>query len=176
MFPPKGQNSDYLRFELGSCIINSTNFSLNIIIRICTSTQKMNILLLFLLAMTALAIEREDSPFQCKLYLYSSKPDPQNLFDETRAFVLPYDYDNFYWCQVKFPLQQPDFALMKYGPQYYEKPINSVKYVVAQGRSCSTNCWLVVNVKSFTGEPLIPGEIYTLDKCEKDIWINCDYV
>jgi len=65
-----------------------------------------------------------------------------------------------------------------YTTQYYEKPINSVKYIVAQGNQCDL-CWIVGIARgdpnSMIVDPPTPGEIYTFDKCLNYVEINCDY-
>ena len=43
------------------------------------------LLILGLFAMLTMALE-----IPCTLYLYPSKPDPENLYDATKSFVLPF--------------------------------------------------------------------------------------
>jgi len=113
----------------------------------------------------------------CTAYLYQSKPDPENLYDETKSFVLPYGFIQT-GRGVKLPLA--DNMKPHYVTQYSEKPINFVKYIVAQGDRCDL-CGIIGGVESPSGSNSIlnfssaPGGVHTLDKCYKYIEIDCYY-
>jgi len=128
------------------------------------------LLILGLLAMLTVALE-----IPCTLYLYPSKPDPENLYDATKSFVLPFGRVQIAH-EVRLPLNE-NFKFF-YATQSHEKPINSVKYIVAQGNRCDL-CWINASIGPNLGvfvDPPRAGEIYTLDKCNNFIGIGCDYL
>jgi len=164
MIPQKGQIKVYL--SLSEEIIN--------IILAFFFLNKMNLKALLIFGLFAMLATASETP-PCTLYLYPSKPDPENLYDATKSFILPFGRieDSH---GVRLPLREA--AKYLYAPQYYEKPINSVKYIVTQGDRCDL-CG-VVGVFDYGYDVMFmmsstPGEIYTLDKCRSYIEMTCDY-
>jgi len=134
----------------------------------------MNLKALLIFGLFVILAGASETP-PCTLYLYPSKPDPENLYDATKAFILPFGrIENA--RGVRFPVHEGLKWL--YAPQYYEKPINSVKYVVAQGDRCDL-CG-VIGILGYGYDIMFmlsstPGEIYALDKCHDMIEITCNY-
>ena len=132
----------------------------------------MNLNVLLIIGLFGTLINSSEVP--CTLYLYPSKPDPENLYDVTRSFILPFGRGRPSHG-VQLPLREgyDDF----YTTQYYEKPINSVKYIVTQGNQCDI-CWIVGGARGYRNiivDPLTPGEIYTFDRCLNYVQLGCDY-
>jgi len=134
----------------------------------------MNLKILLILGLFAMLTAALEIP--CTLYLYPSKPDPENLYDATKSFVLPFGRV-VTLRGVRFPFDES--KKWRYEPQYHEKSINSVKYIVAQGNKCDL-CWIVGIARgdpsSMIVDPPTPGEIYTFDKCLNYVEIGCDYL
>jgi len=136
--------------------------------------QKMSLKFLLIFGLLAALTIAYEIP--CTSYLYQSKPDPENLYDETKSFVLPYGF-----IQTGHGVQLPLTDNMKwtYVTQYYEKQISFVKYIVAKGDRCDL-CGIIGGAESSSGKTSIltfssPGKVHTLDKCYKFIEINCYY-
>jgi len=132
----------------------------------------MNLKALLIIGLFGMFVTASEIP--CTLYLYPSKPDPENLYDATRSFILP--FGRVVTIRgVRLPLKEESKWL--YEPQYYTKPINSVKYIVAKGNQCDL-CWINALDGPYMNvfvDPPVAGEIYTLDKCNNFIEINCQY-
>jgi len=111
----------------------------------------------------------------CTFYLYPSKLDPENLYNATKSFVLPFGrvvtirgFDSLS-MRIRNGFTNP--IIMKNQLTLWYTLWLKGTFVIF--------CWIIGVVRGYYSvivDQPTPGEIYTFDKCQNYIEIMCDYL